>query len=143
MHSVWEKLNPPYEIVRQMCEHDVSTVGEDYVRRCAAPAYWRHSWRTQDMPESHHGYYCETHALEHGLSNYDLPDQQELLRIEAQAQELFVPYGGAPGEIVEEDEDEEEGEDYGAYFDNQERCPRCNENHPPPICNPAGFREED
>lgn len=94
---------------------------------CERAARWIHRWETETSG-SQMDFYCEKHALEHGLSNYDLEtyrspvvkgrfispspnivskeEHEMLLSYEKQAGELRINYGGHPEDRIFENEAE-------------------------------------
>jgi hypothetical protein len=132
MLSIWEKIHHPFSGPELTCQHR-----SEAPWLCGATAFWSHRWKTEDMDQEHFDYYCEAHALEHGLSNYqlirdspeielqvssgdppgtiqylglDLETGAELTLHEQQAQETLIPYGGSGAEEATMFEDEEEDE---------------------------------
>jgi len=115
MYSLWEKIQgggPPCQ-VGFWVEDDMAPLPDH--RPCEKRAEWIHSWETEQSGRNY-DYYCEPHALEHGLSSYEAKpelvmeaDRKKMLAfIEQQSQETLIPYGGSRAEEATMFEDEEE-----------------------------------
>jgi hypothetical protein len=136
MLSFWEKITEyaPLCQVGVWVEEGEMAPPPDHVP-CVRKAKWVHVWQTEQSEEER-DYYCEKHALEHGLTNYqlirdspvelevtsgdppgtvqylglDLETGAELTLHEQQSQETLIPYGGSGAEEATMFEDEEEDE---------------------------------